>query len=167
MPRSLRQTVLLLIPLLLVSASLHAQEEPTYREPMLIWVDMTTLWEGVERIERAGEYTVETMSEIEALAVSLGELLYELQRSINQNPVPQSWEKARIRKITTGITFLSQELGKLQSAAYSQIPIYMPTPIGMTRLRLWALQLRFPDGYLAPLLPRPPEAMPNDPNAPE
>ena len=66
MPSLLRRTVPLLMPLLLASASLHAQEEPSHREPVLIWVDMTTLWEGVEGIERAGEYTVETMSEIEA-----------------------------------------------------------------------------------------------------
>ncbi len=118
MPSLLRRTVPLLMPLLLASASLHAQEEQTFREPVLIWVDMTTLWEGVEGIERAGEYTVEMMSEIEAAAVSLSELIYELQLSISQHPVPQSWEKARIRKITTGITFLSQELGKLQSAAH-------------------------------------------------
>ena len=171
MPSPLRCTVLLLVPLLLATAASHAQEEAQtqeLREPRLIWADMIKLWEHVEGIERAGEYTIETMVEIEGATDGLGKLGYELQLSINDHPVPQSWEKVRIIKITTGIRFLGQELAKLKSAAYRQIPMRMPQPIGMVRLRLWALQIRFPDSYLpAPLLPRPPEAMPNDPNAPE
>lgn len=171
MPSPLRRTVLLLVPLLLATAASHAQEEAQtqeLREPKLIWADMIKLWEPVEVIERAGEYTIETMLEVEAAADGLGKLGYELQLSINDHPVPQSWEKVRIIKITTGIRFLGQELGNLKSAAYVQIPSRVPQPIGMVRLRLWALQIRFPDGYLPePLRPRPPEAMPNDPSVPD
>ena len=159
------------LAVLLAALPLHAQEDPDpaveLREPKQIWTDMLEQWELVEKIEQGDKYGLEEMAAIEGSANELGSLLHELQLSINDHPVPRSWEPVRISKINTGLSFLGQELNKLRSIAYQAVPGRIRKPIGMTRLRLWTLQIRFPEGYLPePLLPKPPEAMENDRSLP-
>ena len=159
------------LAVLLAALPLHAQEDPDpadeLREPKQIWTDMLEQWERIEKIEQGDKSGLEELAAIEGSANELGTLLGELQLSINDHPVPSSWEPLRLIKINTGLRFLGQELNKLRNVAYQAVPGRIRKPIGMTRQRLWTLQIRFPEGYLSePLLPKPPEVMENDRSLP-
>lgn len=159
------------LALLIAAAPLHAEPEPVppveLREPKEIWPDMRKQLERIESVESGGKYDIPAMVSIEGSVNELAVLLHELQLSINDHPVPKSWEQVRIIKINTGIRFLGQEVSKLRSTAYLQTPATVGKEIGMVRLRMWTLEIRFPKGYLPePPMKKPAEVMENDRSLP-
>jgi hypothetical protein len=144
----------------------EGQDPP--REPKVVWPEIVNDWNAFMEIYGAGDASAldgPTLEKLDAALARIVDRLVELNLGLLTSDVTRNWIPRKRLSLEQGVKFLWADLAPLRIAVYRQVPGAVPALVKPVEITLWALQERFPEGYLdaEPRFGRPPD-LPYDPD---